>query len=176
MIDKSWATEKYFYSNDSCRYTSSLVWFEEDPSKYEIASDKERRDIKNKREAVETKLRERQEKADRQAESRRKEDEREEAMFKALKISKEIEEAKKKQPPIKVIRQKCPIIRHDKPKPAPKKKTAKANKGLDDSQKKKLQEIRDKTIEKLNNKVAEPKKPIDLYDAISRFRTQNHLG
>lgn len=177
MMDKSWATEKYFYSNDYCRYISSLVWFEEDPSKYEISSDKERRDIRKKREVVETKLRERKEKAERQAESRRKEDEREEAMFKALRISKEIEEAKKKQPPIRVIREKCPIIRHDKPKPAPKKRiSSKTNKGLDDSQKKKLQEIRDKTIEKLNNKPADPKKPIDLYDAISRFRAQNHLG
>ena len=157
-----WCKNEAFYLNDSYRYTTSHVWFDNNPSKYESNSEMEVHNIEKKRDEVATKLKERSEKAERQAEARRKEEERENAILKSIKVSKEIQEL-------------------NKPKAVTKKKrtTTKPNSGFTKEQKEQLHIIRDKTVSKLNSEVSTKKHVkhhIDLYEAIEKFRATNNLG
>jgi hypothetical protein len=177
ISNASWTKETVFYSNDSYRYMTPHVWFVDNPSKYEMNSDAEKYSISKKRDEVETKLKERKEKAERQAAFRKKEDEREEATLRAIRLAKEMDKYKENQAK-KEVQKKKEIAKKVREKKAEKKVTKPAPKPRSEftpEQKAQLHAIRGKTVAKLNGEVVKGAK-VDLFDAIARHRAMNNLG
>lgn len=178
ISNASWTKETVFYSNDSYRYITPHVWFVPNPSKYELNSDVEKHNISKKRDEVETKLKERKEKAERQAAYRKKEDEREEATLRAMRLAKDMDkykenqaekEAKKKKEIAKKVREKKAEKKGTKPAPKPRTE-------FTPEQKEQLHAIRDKAVAKLNAEIPDKGVKVDLFDAIARHRAMNNLG